>query len=284
MSVFSSAVMPEPNPGQDWWPWHPVWLAVEDLRSENFEPGHRGTGFQRKLSRKFIMRAANDFDGAQVDPVHVVRVEEPGETWYSVVDGQHTVAILKLRQRDRVPCLVHASLLSYADRAGLFTRFNSDKRRLTAREYFAGLFEEGDGTALEILELAEGCGFYLDSFRIGDNGLKRLNYGGHIMTEFKRDANALSAALIALHSWKQHNLIHEAKIVQALCKLARKPEFRPEHMAHRLEAKLPTAVAERALQLDRGTRAPTVTGFAHAFAELHNRRLGKGAQVTLDDE
>jgi hypothetical protein len=277
--------MSQPNPGQDWWPWRPMWLAIEDLRAENFEPGHRGTGFQRKLSNPFIVRIANEFEGGQVDPVHVVRVDDQDGTWYSIVDGQHTVAVLKRRGKDQVPCLAHVNALGYAERAHLFTRFNSDKRKLTAREFFAGLFEEGDDTALAILELVEGAGFYLDCFRVGDNGLKRLTYGGHIMLEFKRDANALAGALSALRTWKQHSpIIHEAKIIRALCELARKPEFRPDHMAHRLEKKLPTAIAERALQLDRGTRSPTVMGFTHAFAELHNQRMRKDFQVKLDDD
>ena len=112
--------------------------------------------YQRPLSESHILKAVNDFDVCQINPVKVSRRD--GVNY--VFDGQHTIEIVAAKSGSRetpVWCMIYDDL-AYREEAHIFAEQQKNKKNLVPYEVFNAHVEAGEQKYLLIKELVNSYG------------------------------------------------------------------------------------------------------------------------------
>ena len=113
--------------------------------------------YQRPLSESHIIRAIEEFDVCQINPVKVSR--RNGINY--VFDGQHTIEIVATKSGSRetpVWCMVFEEL-EYCEEAHIFAEQQKHVKALAPYEVFKAHIEAGDEKQLMIADLVRSYGF-----------------------------------------------------------------------------------------------------------------------------
>ena len=117
--------------------------------------------YQRNLSESQILRAAEDFDLFQINPVKVSR--RNGINY--VVDGQHTIEIVALVSQSRdtpVWCMIYSDM-EYKHEAQVFADQQKHSRPLSLYDTFVAHLESGSNKHQMILQTVQSYGLLLSS-------------------------------------------------------------------------------------------------------------------------
>ena len=117
--------------------------------------------YQRSLSEGHIIRAVQDFDVFQINPVKVSRRD--GINY--VFDGQHTIEIVASKSGSRdtpVWCMVYDDLL-YQEEAHIFAEQQRHVKALVPYETFKAHLEAGDNKQMMINDLVRSYGLEIVS-------------------------------------------------------------------------------------------------------------------------
>ncbi len=117
--------------------------------------------YQRPLSESHILKAVNEFDVCQINPVKVSRRD--GINY--VFDGQHTIEIVAAKSGSRdtpVWCMIYDDLL-YREEAHIFAEQQKNKKNLMPYEVFNAHVEAGEEKYLLIKELVNSYNLELAS-------------------------------------------------------------------------------------------------------------------------
>ena len=112
--------------------------------------------YQRPLSESHILKAVNDFDVCQINPVKVSRRD--GVNY--VFDGQHTIEIVAAKSGSRetpVWCMIYDDL-AYREEAHIFAEQQKNKKNLVPYEVFNAHVEAGEQKYLMIRDLVSSYG------------------------------------------------------------------------------------------------------------------------------
>lgn len=112
--------------------------------------------YQRPLSESHILKAVNEFDVCQINPVKVSRRD--GVNY--VFDGQHTIEIVAAKSGSRdtpVWCMIY-DYLEYKEEAHIFAEQQKNKKNLVPFEVFNAHVEAGEQKYLLIKDLINSYG------------------------------------------------------------------------------------------------------------------------------
>ena len=112
--------------------------------------------YQRPLSESHILKAVQEFDVCQINPVKVSRRE--GINY--VFDGQHTIQIVAAKSGSRdtpVWCMIYDDL-AYREEAHIFAEQQKNKKNLVPYEVFKAHVEAGEQKYLMIRDLVSSYG------------------------------------------------------------------------------------------------------------------------------
>lgn len=115
------------------------WIPVDALKLEG--------KFQRTKDEKRISRYAADYDVRLVNAPVVCPTGSNGE--YVIVDGQHTVAVEQIKDREAVYCRV-VEEYDEAEQAALFIKLNEERARLEQSGSFKAGIVAGKPWALAL--------------------------------------------------------------------------------------------------------------------------------------
>lgn len=115
-----------------------TWVAIEKLSS--------GLAYQRGIKEWFVREAVDKFDELAVEPVCVSLRDGK----YNVVDGQHTIAILKAMGRTRVFCEIREGL-DFAGESAWFVQKETKGRKQTINSLLNARAYSGDDKNLNAL-------------------------------------------------------------------------------------------------------------------------------------
>lgn len=275
---------------EDWWPYEFEFAPRWKFTIERFDGDH---GFQRPESERFIEGGVHDFDPRRFEPLIVVRVlvddheqcAEDDKYIYSVIDGQHRLAMAERTASEPIPCLVHRELLTYEERALLFNELNLRRRQLNLRDSMRARHEGQDEEMLGLLALLARLGFYLDGHRPPDaNGRRALQARGALDHNYKFDAAALARALTAMREWDElHGRRVQGVVIDALCLLAREDEFDVDRMRKVFRDLGPQSLLREARDLAATQQGPlTKKVVGNTLLRHYNRGL-RSRRLSLDD-
>ena len=142
--------------------------------------------YQRRLSESQILKAAEDFDLFQINPVKVSRRD--GINY--VFNGQHTIEIVALVSGSRdtpVWCMIYDSLI-YEHEAQIFAEQQKHVRPLAPYETFVAQLEAGSDKHLMIWDLVQSYQLEISSKSCNGsicavNALEQIydKYGYHVL-------------------------------------------------------------------------------------------------------
>ena len=135
--------------------------------------------YNRNISMDRIRKMAADYNEKLVGSLTV----NLRDGKYYVIDGQNRLAMLKLLEIRKAPCLVHYGL-TYEEEAALFERLGSSSKPLTFLQKFKGRIEAKEPQALKVKMLIEDSGFGLGL--IGGPGFHRIVALGTIEDIFSK--------------------------------------------------------------------------------------------------
>ncbi len=174
--------------------------------------------YQRNLSEHHIVRAAENFDLYQINPVKVSRRE--GKNF--VFNGQHTIEIVALVSGSRdtpVWCMVYDDL-SYQHEADIFANQMKFVKPLKPAEVFAANVEAGSDTQLMIKSLVESYGLRIAASNTKADGkcicavsaLEKImvNHGYHVLDRVLR---------LIIGIWEGEKSSFSANMLNAMAKL-----------------------------------------------------------------
>lgn len=171
--------------------------------------------YQRTLSQAHILRAAENFDLYQINPVKVSR--RNGVNY--VFNGQHTVEIVALVSGSRetpVWCMIYDDL-SYAHEADIFANQMKFVKRLQPYEIFAANVEAGNDDQLVIRDLLASYGLKIGSKK-GPNIVCAINTVETIFSKY--GYHVLSRALrLCIGAWEGDMNSFTANMLNAITKL-----------------------------------------------------------------
>lgn len=119
--------------------------------------------YQRQISLSFVKKIIGKFDKSLIG---ILRVVTRKNGTFSVVDGQHRLAVLKTMGYDSIPCLVYPEI-TMQEETMMFHDLNQSIHKLTSLEDFWALVGAGDKDSIAILEVIEKNGLKV-SKRSGD--------------------------------------------------------------------------------------------------------------------
>ena len=174
--------------------------------------------YQRSLSQAHIVRAAENFDLYQINPVKVSRRD--GVNY--VFNGQHTIEIVALVSGSRdtpVWCMIYDDL-SYQHEADIFANQMKFVKPLKPCETFKANVEAGAETQLIIKNLVESYGLSIASGS-ATNDPKKIcavstlekiinQYGYHVLDRVLR---------LSIATWEGEQSSFSSKMLNALTKL-----------------------------------------------------------------
>lgn len=124
--------------------------------------------FQRECKLTKVKRIEKDYNPLDLSLVKVCALEdETYGTRYIVIDGQHTVEIIKLHCKNEaaiVPCIVYLGL-SYEEAAGMFARQRMNSTDPTGYETTKANREAGDEKAVRLFSIVKAYSYKLGSVR-----------------------------------------------------------------------------------------------------------------------
>ena len=116
--------------------------------------------YQRVLNNDRVKKIIAAFNPNLVNPIKVSHRDDK----YFVFDGQHTLAVLKLRNGNlnlMVSCKIFEGL-SEADEANLFAEQNGVSRNVESIGKFKARYVAGDVDVIEMIELTNKSGLYIN--------------------------------------------------------------------------------------------------------------------------
>ena len=142
--------------------------------------------YQRPLSESHILKAVDEFDVCQINPVKVSRRD--GINY--VFDGQHTIEIVAAKSGSRdtpVWCMIY-DYLEYKEEAHIFAEQQKNKKNLVPFEVFNAHVEAGEQKYLLIKELVNSYGLDIAGDRSERNNICAVSaiesvydtYGYHV--------------------------------------------------------------------------------------------------------
>ena len=145
--------------------------------------------YQRPLSESHILKAVNEFDVCQINPVKVSRRD--GINY--VFDGQHTIEIVAAKSGSRetpVWCMIY-DYLEYKEEAHIFAEQQKNKKNLIPFEVFNAHVEAGEQKYLMIKELVNSYGLEVAGDKNERNNICAVSalesvydtYGYHILDQ-----------------------------------------------------------------------------------------------------
>lgn len=171
--------------------------------------------YQRNLSQAHIMRAAENFDLYQINPVKVSRRDNINY----VFNGQHTIEIVALVSGSRetpVWCMVYDELC-YQHEADIFANQMKFVKPLSAYEIFVANIEAGNDQQILIKTLVESFGLQIGSKK----GPKVINAVSTLESIFEKYGyHVLSRTLrLLIATWEGDIQSFSANMLNAVAKL-----------------------------------------------------------------
>jgi hypothetical protein len=123
--------------------------------------------YQRVINMAMIRRIVHNYDPEKFG---VLYLSKRANDTYWVIDGLHRLEALRQlgREDETVPAIVYEGL-TYEQEAEMFAAQSSPfRRQLSFSDVFKARIEAGDAAALEIRDVAESLGLYIDHGR-GDS-------------------------------------------------------------------------------------------------------------------
>ena len=117
-----------------------------------------GLPYQRPVEQRDVDKIIREWNGRELSPI-VVSFRD-GK--FNVIDGQHRAEAMRQMAGGKdviVPCIIHTGM-TYEEEAAMYARLDTDKKRLTLRQYTKAVVEAGsDANILEVKRLTEDAGF-----------------------------------------------------------------------------------------------------------------------------
>jgi hypothetical protein len=123
-------------------------VPVKDLKTERY---------QRSINVAASRKIAIEYD----EKLFGVIIVNKKDNEYFIIDGQHRAVAAGILNIPMVMCEIHHNL-SHEDAALLFVKCNKERRKLSAFDYYTGLYEANDPTILDIDDVVTSL-----SFRVG---------------------------------------------------------------------------------------------------------------------
>ena len=171
--------------------------------------------YQRDLSQHHILRAAENFDTYQINPVKVSRRD--GVNY--VFNGQHTIEIVAMVSGSRdtpVWCMIYDDLC-YKHEADIFANQQKYVKSLSPHEVFTANVEAGNSDQLTIKRLVETYGLTISKAKgpgqicaVSTLESIYMKYGYHTLNDVLR---------LVIGTWEGDPNSLSGTILNAVCKL-----------------------------------------------------------------
>ena len=221
--------------------------------------------YQRQLSETYIMRAIENFDVHQINPVKVSRHD--GINY--VMNGQHTIEVVagKSGSRDTpVWCMIYEDL-TYQREAGVFAEQQKYVKPLLPYEIFVAHIEAQDEKYLLINDLVKSYNLRIGSARgigtiVAVGALERIYdlYGYHILDKVLR---------LCVGTWEGEPNSFSANILNGITRMivaygdALKEDIFKERVGQ---------LTVKALSRNAKERRPGALGYAEVMVMTYNKR------------
>ena len=243
--------------------------------------------YQRPLSESHILKAIEEFDVYQINPVKVSR--RNGINY--VLDGQHTIEIVASKSGSRdtpVWCMVFDEL-QYREEAHIFAEQQKHVKSLVPYEVFNAHLEAGDEKQLMIVDLVRSygldvCGDTKPGKICAVSALEYIydKYGHHVLDK---------AICLLLATWEGEKNSLSANMLKGIARIistfgdALRDDIFKEHVGR---------LSTRMIARNAKDRRPGALGYAEAMLIAYNaknkyrlsmRKLyGKSSENDLEDE
>ena len=228
--------------------------------------------YQRNLSNSHIIRAAEEFDICQINPVKVSR--RNGINY--VFNGQHTIEIVAMASGSRdtpVWCMIYDDL-SYEHEADIFANQMKHVKPLQPYEIFMAHIEAGNPDQLMIRDLVESYGLTISNNRKAPGTVGAIasietiykKYGYHVLNRVLR---------LCVGAWEGDNNSLCANILNGVAKLV--VTYRNKLNDDMFKEKV-GAISVRQLGRQAKERRPGSMGYAEAMIIAYNgkRKTAQG--------
>jgi len=232
--------------------------------------------YQRGLSTGHILRAAENFDPYQINPVKVSRRD--GLNY--VFNGQHTIEIVALVSGSRdtpVWCMIYDDL-NYEHEADIFANQQKYVKTLTPLEVFKANLEAGNSEQLMIRDLVESYGLHIGKkkapgviYAVSTLEVIYRKYGYHILNRVLR---------LIIGTWEGDTNSFSSNIMNAIAKIinAFGNEIDDEVFKDRLGA-----ISIKQLTRMARDRRPGSMGYAEAILiEYNGKRKSAASRLSID--
>ena len=225
--------------------------------------------YQRPLSESHILKAVDEFDVCQINPVKVSRRD--GINY--VFDGQHTIEIVAAKSGSRdtpVWCMIY-DYLEYKEEAHIFAEQQKNKKNLVPFEVFNAHVEAGEQKYLLIKELVNSYGLDIAGDRSERNNICAVSaiesvydtYGYHVLDRTIR---------LILATWEGEQGSFSGSMIKAVAKVivTYGKALQEEVFKMNVGNYTVRTIARRAKEI-----RPGVLGFATAIINAYNDKKKK---------
>lgn len=226
--------------------------------------------YQRPLDPTRVKKIASKFNPCLVNEVKVSYRDEK----YYIFDGQHTSAVLKLRNGGDVDvnCKVFYGL-SQKDEATLFAQQNGElARSVESNSKMKALHTAGDVDIIELKELVENAGFIFDFSKSKVND--RICCCSQMYKIFMRtsgyDFNTILTILKEAWNGEKESLRKEIIGGLAILYLSCKSDIDTKRLATVLQKESPNAILRAGKEF---TTSGSDTKYARAMLRFYNKGL-----------
>jgi hypothetical protein len=181
---------------------------------------HSGLAYQRPINENFVREKIANFDPTEVEiPSISLRIKESGESEYRVIDGQHTIAIIKGMGWIKIKCEIREGL-SDEDEHKWFHQKNAKKRpQSSSRLLNAAIHGKFDETTNRLISSLDMAGYKIKAVDVsGTRGV--INAGESIKRIFTNMDEKDFTKCMMLHSstWAGEKKALTASFLKGICK------------------------------------------------------------------
>jgi hypothetical protein len=223
-------------------PYYPAEVNTNDLYSDRY---------QRPLNENWLKKAADDFDPAMLGTIIVSDRPKRGKR-FSVIDGQHRVELCKRCDQPIMLAIVFADL-TIAQEATLFSRFQRERRGISAFERFQADLIAGNPQSQAVDKLVREAGLEMSATTDAPGFVKCVVAMERVYVE--NPAHLRTVLTLLQATWKDMPGARTERMFGGMHRFVRQEGTDLDHarFVDRLRGRTPSYLNQKAVQLREGS-------------------------------